>query len=288
MAATTPSVLFVGDTARDKIGTRGDGSPIFVAGGGVYYGGIACSSCGMSNVSVVTKCAAKDVPLYTADFARAGVKVTYLPSVESTQCEHAFPTGNPDNRVTVAVTLADPFTEGDITSLPNCPCIMLNPLYKGACPELLLPLLKKKTPFLAADAQGFVRCVEDTVMVRHPWQHMEQWLPYIDLFKIDSLEGELLTGSADLPSACRLLHQAGANDILATHQDGVFLSRKDGSLFEARWGSWKLEGRTGRGDTVTAAFITALLQKGLVGQEALNFAAEICTRKMQKAGPFWG
>ena len=91
-----------------------------------------------------------------------------------------------------------------------------------------------------------------------------------------------------MKDACKALHEAGANTILGTHKDGVILSYKNGLEFEALWGSWKMEGRTGRGDTVTAAYtpliVTTLLissrfvagtLKGMNNQEALDYAAKV-------------
>ena len=148
------TVVFFGDTARDKVDGPTPGTHMFVAGGGVYYGAVACSSCKVpdTKIVVVTKCSPKDYHLYS-DFNKAGVTVDYLPSVESTQCEHAFPTGNPDERVTLAVTLSDPFTEQDVSKVPEADAICVNALYYGGIPEPLLVPLRKKTKFLVADAQ---------------------------------------------------------------------------------------------------------------------------------------
>lgn len=106
--------------------------------------------------------------------------------------------------------------------------------------------------------KGFVRCVENNIFVRHDWKDKEEWLKYIDLLKIDSLEGELLTGETDLKQACKILIEKGAHQIIATHKDGVYIFdekySKTEPAGEALWGKWTLEGRTGRGDTVTAAY----------------------------------
>jgi sugar/nucleoside kinase (ribokinase family) len=48
-----------------------------------------------------------------------------------------------------------------------------------------------------------------------------------------------------------------------------------------------LEGRAGRGDTCTAAFLVAR-ERGMNLREATVFAAEVTSRKMQYRGPFRG
>lgn len=111
---------------------------------------------------------------------------------------------------------------------------------------------------MCCSIKGFVRCVENNIFVRHDWKDKEEWLKYIDLLKIDSLEGELLTGETDLKQACKILIEKGAHQIIATHKDGVYIFdekySKTEPAGEALWGKWTLEGRTGRGDTVTAAY----------------------------------
>ena len=66
------TVVLLGDVARDVVkGAHGETS--FVAGGGVYYGGIALQNCsdGAFSVKVVTKCAESDKNLYW-EFGKAG------------------------------------------------------------------------------------------------------------------------------------------------------------------------------------------------------------------------
>ena len=96
-----------------------------------------------------------------------------------------------------------------------------------------------------------------------------------------------MTGKTDLKAACDIILAAGANSIIATHKDGVMLCRRGVAVVESSWGEWRIEGRTGRGDTVTAAFVAASL-KGLNDKQALDYAAAICSKKMMKPGPYWG
>eukprot|EP01105_Mastigella_eilhardi_P014842 TRINITY_DN3382_c0_g1_i3.p1 TRINITY_DN3382_c0_g1~~TRINITY_DN3382_c0_g1_i3.p1 ORF type:complete len:341 (-),score=80.28 TRINITY_DN3382_c0_g1_i3:805-1767(-) len=305
------SVLFVGDTARDKDGES------FKAGGGVFYGAIACANAirtggGKPNVYVYTKCLHKDQQLYVADFTKAGLrKATFLQSTETTQCEHFFPKGTPDERVTRAETLADPFTRAQITGYlqvaqeeapatlhgPLFAAIVVSPLYYGVFPEELIDMLKPQAGFIVADAQGFVRRVEDGIMVNRPWPKIAEWLPRIDLFKCDRAEGELLTGETDMHKITEVLHtKYGANDIIGTCQDGVVLSHRgkqpgDAAFYQAQWtgepNKWTAEGRCGRGDTVTAGYVAALML-GKKGQQALEFAAKVCSAKLKRGGPYWG
>jgi sugar/nucleoside kinase (ribokinase family) len=74
--------------------------------------------------------------------------------------------------------------------------------------------------------------------------------------------------------------------VLLTHKTGVVAADAAGTA-QAAFGAYPMEGRTGRGDTCTAAFLVAR-QSGASLDEAARFAAEITTRKMQYPGPYRG
>jgi len=74
--------------------------------------------------------------------------------------------------------------------------------------------------------------------------------------------------------------------VIGTQSDKVLVY--DGTkYYEAFFGSYKMEGRTGRGDTATITFLSGLLQKKDI-PTALRDAARITTEKMQYAGPYLG
>ena len=57
-------------------------------------------------------------------------------------------------------------------------------------------------------------------------------------------------------------------------------------LFAAPFNPSKLSGRTGRGDTCFAAYMTRRLNHGI--EESLLYAAALTSIKMEKPGPFRG
>jgi sugar/nucleoside kinase (ribokinase family) len=73
---------------------------------------------------------------------------------------------------------------------------------------------------------------------------------------------------------------------LLTHRDGVCVF-DGGKVHEAAFSGFTLEGRTGRGDTCTASFLVAR-GRGMGLAEAVAFAAEVTSRKMQYRGPYRG
>jgi hypothetical protein len=260
-------------------------------GGGVLFSGIAASNLGM-NVEIVTKCAPEDKPVIQKLLAPSGTKARLLPSLATTCCENNYPKPNSGERVQRFHAVAAPFCAEDLVGI-NSTIVHINPLSYGEFPDELIPKVKEINPsvlYLVADAQGFIRHIDmaNGGNVSHKdWAAKEKYLKYFDLFKVDEKEAIVLTGEKDLKKAVKILHRMGAQLVLGTYDEGVCLF--DGNaLYEASFGPWKVEGRTGRGDTVTASFLAAA---GLSGgpwkrNVALEFAARVTTLKMQYPGPY--
>lgn len=260
-------------------------------GGGVLFSGVAASNLGM-NVEVITKCSAEDKPVFQKIFAPSGTKVQFLPSQETTCCENNYPKPNSDERIQRFHAVGAPFAVDDLKHIEST-IVHINPLSYGEFPDELIPKIKELNPsvqYLVADAQGFIRHIDmqNGGKISHKdWAAKEQYLKYFDLFKVDDKEATVLTGEKDMKRAMQILHEKGAKMVLGTYNAGVLLF--DGNIFcQASFGPWKVEGRTGRGDTVTASFLAAA---GLSGgpwkrNVALEFAARVTTTKMQYPGPY--
>jgi sugar/nucleoside kinase (ribokinase family) len=271
-------ISFVGHVSKDINVVLGKKS--IVPGGGVFFGSIAVTNLG-ENAMVYTKCSADDRPLFKT-MEETGVEVQFLPSPSSTSIENVYPTTNPDDRYSRILSLAAPFEAEELEDL-NEEFVHINPLWHGEFPEELIPVIRKKTKFLAGDAQGFLRNIENGQMVYRDWERKKEYLKYFDLFKVDVNEARILTGIDNLKKAVKTIQETGPSMVIATHSAGVCVY--DGSKFyEAPFGEWKLEGRTGRGDTCTAAFIVGYAKFDIA--TATKFAARITTEKMQYPGPY--
>eukprot|EP01090_Pellita_catalonica_P018807 TRINITY_DN6189_c0_g1_i1.p1 TRINITY_DN6189_c0_g1~~TRINITY_DN6189_c0_g1_i1.p1 ORF type:complete len:312 (-),score=47.16 TRINITY_DN6189_c0_g1_i1:800-1702(-) len=271
------------------------------AGGGVYFGAVAAANLGM-HVHAISKCGKEDIQFFEEAFAKV-TKHTVLECVESTSCQNHYPDANPDNRKQKMISLSSPFTKAEISKHINTRILHINPLWFGEFEETFIPEVRESVEFLLADAQGFIRHVDKDsgAMTHKDWENKHIYLKHIDLFKIDNKEGLILTGSEDVLEASKRLAEKGATAIIATQSTHVSFF-KDGVFLTASFGEWKMEGRTGRGDTVTIAFIaklmetlpktssakTLLQQDTKILQECLNHAAQITSRKMQYAGPYSG
>ncbi|MHC1787835.1 MAG: PfkB family carbohydrate kinase [Christensenellales bacterium] len=139
---------------------------------------------------------------------------------------------------------------------------------------------------VAVDVQCLLRNImPDGSMAFFDWAEKERYLPVIDFLKTDAAEAEILTGTADRREAARMLFGWGAREIMITHNTEALIY--DGQRFYAcPLIPRNLSGRTGRGDTCFAGYITKRLTQGI--PEALTFASALVSLKMETPGPFRG
>ena len=107
----------------------------------------------------------------------------------------------------------------------------------------------------------------------------------VDVLKTDIAEVTFLTGEDDMRRAAATLAALGPSEVLVTHTDGL-LVLANGTFHEAPWLVEQIRGRTGRGDTCTAAYLGKRLTADPA--EATRFAAAVTGRKLEAPGPFSG
>lgn len=274
-------ITFVGHVCVDKNIVRGQTETYY--GGGVIHGSVTAKRLG-ADVSVLTKCADADWAHFTA-FRDAGVEATYIPSQSSTSIRNVYPTENPDDRQSSMISMADPFTTADIASV-RTDVVHVNPLWFGEFPVALLSHLKARTALLGADAQGYLRHVgPDGTMSHRDLPSKHDVLSVLDVFKVDASEAHVLTGLTDVRDAARAVFALGPKIVLLTHRGGVCVYAGD-ECYESPFTGFTLEGRTGRGDTCTAAFLVGMQGGDLKAATAL--AADVTSKKMQYRGTFRG
>ena len=107
----------------------------------------------------------------------------------------------------------------------------------------------------------------------------------VNTLKTDAAEALIMTGHDDRRKAAEQLHAWGAKEILITHNTEV-LAYDGGQFYTCPIRARNLSGRTGRGDTTFAGYITERLHAGI--PEALLFATALVSLKMETPGPFCG
>ena len=139
----------------------------------------------------------------------------------------------------------------------------------------------------AVDVQALLRHVDkDTsLMYFEDWKDKLEYLPYIDYLKTDAAEAEIMTGKTDRAEAARLLHKWGAKEVVITHNTEVIAY--DGyEIYACPIKARNLSGRSGRGDTTFAAYISEREHAGV--EDSLLWATATVSAKMEKPGPYQG
>jgi sugar/nucleoside kinase (ribokinase family) len=136
---------------------------------------------------------------------------------------------------------------------------------------------------VALDVQGFIRVLQDGVLVHDRWPGKEAILRHVTVLKTDAVEAEMLTGETDRRAAARRLAAFGLPEVLMTHGGGVLVLH-DGRFHEAPFVVTEVRGRSGRGDTCTSAYLSRRLTAEPA--DAVIWAAAVTSLKLEAEGPF--
>lgn len=271
-------VVIIGNYTKDTIvspsGTR------YVDGGGFNYGAHVAAMMGL-RTAAVTRLSAEDERVVDA-LACLGVSVYPVYTPYSTDMRLYYPTSDPDIRTLSVVHTAGSFTPDQVAGL-EAKAFLINSSLRGEVGlDVILALRAKKT-LLAADVQGFTRIIgPDHVLGYAEWPEKKQILSYIDILKTDAVEAEVLTGETDIRLAAEEIASWGPKEVVLTHRDGVQVLA-EGKFYEAPFRPAKLVGRSGRGDTCIASYVTRRLNAPAL--DATFWAAAVTSLKMEAEGP---
>lgn len=252
-------------------------------GGAVIYSS-AASYAGGYKTGVVTKLKEEDKNRLD-EFLIPKEDVFFIPSQKSTSIRNKYFTKDKEKRLCVCISQADAFTLNDIPD-SDCSIYHLAGLIYGDFDGQLIKELSKKGK-VAVDVQAFLRHADgdNTEMYFKDWAEKRELLPYITYLKTDAAEAEILTGQSDRKIAAKMFHDWGAKEILITHNTEVLAyDGKDMQTCPIKARS--LIGRSGRGDTTFASYITERQNEGL--EKSLLWATATVSHKMENLGPYKG
>lgn len=277
---TEYDIVMIGHVSKDIMYFH-DGHKDEFFGGPVVYSSASASISG-SKVLVVTKAARNDIPdlEYLGD---KSIDVEVIPSPETTSIKNVYLTANQERREVTLLAQADPFNLKEIP-VKTTKIYHLAGLFSGELPTTLIEPLSKRGD-VGLDAQGVLRCNEGGEMLFRDWNEKKKLLPYIKYLKTDAAEAQILTGSEDREEAARILADWGVREVMVTHHTEV-LVLVDGTFYKAPFTPRNLSGRTGRGDTCFASYLSRRLQEG--PEDAVRFSAALTSLKMEKPGRFNG
>jgi sugar/nucleoside kinase (ribokinase family) len=276
-------LLFVGHITIDEIEAK-EGSARGVPGGAPLFGAFA-ASCSGKKIAVVTRMAKEDES-YLTPLKDTGIDVYLQPVAETTHMRVVHPTANVDERLLYQTKNAGFFSLEDVPSLEPC-LAHLGALTNREFSLGFMRGLRERGFRLSVDMQSFVRQVDMETGVIHFKDVPEKRdiVSVVDMVKLDVVEAEILTGTADLEQAAVIVEKWGCPEIIITRSDGVLARYKGRTSFE-RFSNSNSQGRTGRGDTTTGAYLARRLDHGV--EDSLKFAAALASIKMEAPGPFRG
>ena len=280
-------VAFLGHYTRDTIvspaGTR------VVDGGAFNYGAHVAGRMGLK-VAAVTRLAREHFHV-VEELQRLGVDAFVRTTPASTCLRIDYPTPDVDHRIITVASSAGPFTPEEVHTI-RARAFVVGASIRGEVSLEVIEELVKAGAVVAVDVQGFVRVARDSRLVYEAWPQMRAVLAHVDVLKTDAVEAEMLTGTADVRVAARMLADFGPGEIVLTHRDGV-LVYAGGQFHEAGFFPRQLVGRSGRGDTCIAAYVSRRLAEATnIGRqvgtpaEATVWAAAVTSLKMEADGPF--
>jgi sugar/nucleoside kinase (ribokinase family) len=251
-----------------------------VDGGAFNYGANAAARMGLKTAAV-TRLAEEDSG-FLDGLRDLGVDVyaTYTPS--STCLTLEYPSADPDDRVLYVSSTAGPFTLGEVEGL-SAEAVLIGASIRGEVPKEVIAAAKSRVKLLALDVQGFIRVEDGGRLVYAPWPEQGEILSMVDVLKTDAVEAEFITGEKDMFRAAKILAGFGPREVVLTHRSGIVLYT-DGTYLEAQFKPSKLIGRSGRGDTCIASYVSKRLSAS--PGEALVWSAALTSLKLEAEGPF--
>jgi sugar/nucleoside kinase (ribokinase family) len=281
--AISYDLVFVGNVVLDEVHPfEGPAHTFF--GGPVQFCAMAASWSPRSK-ALVTKMAERDTHCLDAVRA-AGIAVHISPSAETTYHRVRHLTGNVDQREMTLVKSAGFYSTQDLPEMKPT-FLHLAGLNDQEFTVDFLRELRGRGFTLALDMQSFVRQVDpetgETALADVAEKREISRL--VEKIKLDVVEAEVLTGTADLEQAAIRFEEWGASEIMVTRADGVLVRHQGRTHFE-RFSNRSVQGRTGRGDTTFGSYLARRLDHGAA--ESLKFAAALASIKMESPGPFSG
>lgn len=275
-------ITFVGHMCYDEI-IPFEGEPHIAPGSAVLCGAMVAARIG-KKVATVVKMAPKDESILKA-MQDVGVDTYLIPSEETTYSRVHHKSKDMDERTLTLVKSAGLISIADVPEL-DTPCVHLAGISDTEFDMNLIQGLKRRGVRLSTDMQSFVRHVTPNRVIEYRDVANKQEIAGImDMLKLDVVETRLLTGTDDLEKAAVTIESWGCPEILITQSEGV-LARVNGQTYTEKFSNSNNSGRTGRGDTTFAAYLSQRQEKNVA--ESLKFAAALVSIKMETPGPFTG
>ncbi len=276
-------IVFVGHMCFDEITPFG-GETKIAPGSAVLCGAMVAARVG-KKVAVVTKMSEKDRDILKP-MEDLGIDIYTIPSEETTYSVVIHPSENVDERKLILKKSAGIINVNEVPEL-DTKFMHLAGISNTEFDMDLIKGLKARGYNLSVDMQSFVRQVDPItreVSFKDDPAKTEA-AKLMSKIKLDIVEAKVLTGTDNLEAAAIIFEEWGCPEIVITQAEGV-LVRVEGKTYYEKFSNKSVVGRTGRGDTTFAAYLSHRMDHGV--EDALKFAAALVSIKMEKVGPFSG
>jgi len=190
-----------------------------------------------------------------------------------------------DERKQLVSEIATPFTIVDVEGIES-KTFHLGPLTRNDIPlEVLLSLSNRSRVCL--DAQGFLRSIDQSSgeIIVTDWEKKEEFLPFVNVLKVDEDEARVLSGEEELEEMAVKLSRYGPEEVIVTRGGkGSLIYCKPKLYWISSFPPRKLVDPTGCGDTYMAGYLYFGTRTNNL-REIGEFAARTATSKLENYGP---
>jgi sugar/nucleoside kinase (ribokinase family) len=276
-------LVFVGNVGRNVL-HRYDGSTEPLLGGPVTQGALA-TAWSDKRIALMTRIAEGDEDLLEP-LKKAGIDVFVTLAPHTTRQHIFYSTPNIDERWHIIEKTAGPFSVADLPPIEAGLFHLVGSNRVEFPLEFITGLHDRGQPF-SIDMQALLRWVEPQSgeVVFGDYPHKKEVAALAAKIKLDVVEAEILTGTADQEPAAIQFEEWGTPEIMVTRAAGALVRHGGKSYFEP-FTNRNVSGRTGRGDTVFGSYLARRLDHGVA--DALKFAVALTSIKMETPGPFKG
>jgi sugar/nucleoside kinase (ribokinase family) len=276
-------LVFVGSAGTSEL-HRFDGTREPILGGPIFQSAMA-TSWSDKRVAVVTRMAAADADILEP-LRKYGIAVFVSPAPETTRARIVYLSDDVDDRLHILEKTAGPFSMADLPPM-EARLVHLVGVNRLEFPLEFMTDLGDHGFAFSIDMQALVRTADlvtgEAMFGDYPGKR--QVAAMAEKIKLDVVEAELLTGTADLEQAAIQFEKWGTSEVMVTRADGA-LVRHEGKTYFERFSNRNITGRTGRGDTTFGSYLARRMDFDVA--ESLKFAVALASIKMETPGPFSG
>ncbi len=276
-------ILFTGHLCMDEIQPY-QSEKIKAPGSAVLCGAVAAARTG-KKIAVYTRLAEKDKHLLEL-LTNEGIETFTHYSPHTTLAGVVHPSENLDERKLYI------YKSAGLMDFSHFPQITTSHVHLAGINNHefsmdYIKAVKQLGTGLSVDMQSFVRQInKETCEIQFAdVTSKKEIVGMMDMVKLDVVEAKILTGEDDIEKAAIHFENWGASETIITRSDGV-LARVNGETYFESFSNKSSIGRTGRGDTTFAAYLSARLDHDV--EYALKFAAALVSIKMETGGYFSG